>query len=238
MRARSSKKPLEAHPRPHLRSEYKFGYPSAPIAGIDEVGRGCLAGPVVAACLVLPERIRDRDRKWLREVRDSKLLISEKREELFDRLSTWALDIAVAWATPAEIDSINILRASHLAMERAVQSLKRKPEGVLVDGPFIPKGFPEGLRAQAIIRGDAQSISIAGASIIAKVWRDGWMREQDERYPGYGFSSHKGYGTPAHREALRALGPCPLHRMSFGPVLASGGEDEFNDETELYGSAQ
>jgi ribonuclease HII len=180
------------------------------IAGIDEAGRGPLAGPVTAAAVILPE---DFEHPVLN---DSKQLSEKKREAVYEELTT---DSRVLWASASvesgEIDRINILRATHLAMALAFGNLKPKPDLALIDGRPV-KDFPAEHRS--IVKGDSLSLSIAAASIIAKVERDRFMREAEERYPGYGFGKHKGYGTAEHLEALRVLGPCPLHRRSFAPV--------------------
>lgn len=201
---------------PGLAWETKVGYPRLRVAGVDEVGRGCLAGPVVAAAVVLPA-VCDLDAEpWLKEVADSKLLSPQKREELAPRIESWALASAVGVASVEEIDEINIFHASHLAMLRALEGLKIPPAFVLIDGKFLPKKLP--CSAQAVIKGDLQCLSIACASVLAKVWRDREMRKLDARYPGYGFSLHKGYSTPVHSQALKSLGACEIHRRSFAPV--------------------
>lgn len=181
------------------------------IAGIDEAGRGPLAGPVVAAAVILPEGFKHP------VLTDSKKLSAAVREELYAELT--APGGVIAWAVAAadneEIDRINILRATHQAMRRAVAALTVTPQHVLIDGlPVRPFPFP----ATALVKGDAQSFSIAAASIIAKVTRDRIMAEMDACYPGYNFSQHKGYGTEAHLAMLHAHGPCPIHRRSFLPV--------------------
>jgi ribonuclease HII len=183
----------------------------APVAGVDEVGRGPLAGPVTAAAVILdPARIPQ-------GLGDSKALSATKRERLYAEIMGSA-QVSVAHATVEEIDALNILGASHLAMERAVAGLGTPPAHVLVDGNFIPAGLQG--RAEAIVKGDAKSLSIAAASIIAKVTRDRIMVGHDQAYPGYGFARHKGYGTAMHQEALRRHGVTPLHRTSFAPIAA------------------
>ena len=179
------------------------------IAGVDEAGRGPLAGPVVAAAVILPEREK------LPGVFDSKQLSDARRRILRDEITAIAAT-AVGVATVQEIDELNILRATHLAMHRAVAALE-KVDYVLVDGLPVP-GF--GCPCENMIKGDARCGSIAAASIIAKVCRDEMMEKADEEFPGYGFALHKGYGTRAHLEALRKLGPSPIHRRSFAPVRA------------------
>ena len=180
------------------------------IAGVDEAGRGPLAGPVTAGAVILPWR-----EAGLPGVFDSKQLSAEAREELYEELLALdGADIGVGIADVAEIDKLNILKAAHLAMFRAVAQLK-KVDCVLVDGLPV-KGFT--VPARNLIKGDARSASIAAASIVAKVVRDRMMMEADVKYPQYGFASHKGYGSAEHLEALRKYGACPIHRRSFRPV--------------------
>jgi len=179
------------------------------VAGVDEAGRGPLAGPVVAAAVVLD------DLRPIRGLNDSKKLSAAQRERLFDAVMAQALCTSVAVASVAEIDQLNILQATLLAMRRAVQGLRLRPHLVLVDGNRLPV---LDIRAEAIVKGDAKVAAISAASILAKVTRDRWCHELDERYPQYGFAAHKGYGTAAHLAALRAHGPCPEHRRSFAPV--------------------
>ena len=182
----------------------------ARIAGIDEAGRGALAGPVVAAAAILPERFRHR------KLNDSKQLSPELRDEIYQNLTTrpdivWAVGIVDS----VEIDRINILRAAHQAMRIAVAGLTISPEHALIDGlPVIPFPLPQ----TAIIDGDCLSLSIAAASVIAKVTRDTLMREFCAHFPHYCFSQHKGYGTELHLQKLHEHGPCPIHRRSFEPV--------------------
>ncbi len=180
-----------------------------PLAGVDEVGRGPLAGPVVAAAVILdPQAVPD-------GLDDSKNLTPARRDELFALIAQSALAIGIASATAAEIDTINIRQATLLAMRRAVAALALPPAFVLVDGNDPPTlACP----AESVIGGDAQIASIAAASIVAKVTRDAMMARLCARYPAYGFSLHAGYGTPRHRAALQAHGPCPEHRYSFAPV--------------------
>lgn len=175
------------------------------IAGTDEVGRGPLAGPVVAAAVILPRDVE------LYGINDSKKLSEAKREELCKEIRSVALDCAIIAVSAKEIDHYNILKAAELAMAQAVSKLK-KVDHVLVDGLNKP---PIDIRQSNIISGDSKSVSIAAASILAKVWRDHYMIKLDERYPGYGFAAHKGYGTREHYEGLRNLGPSPEHRQSF-----------------------
>lgn len=180
-----------------------------PLAGIDEVGRGPLAGPVVAAAVILdPQAVPD-------GLDDSKNLTPARREELFEIIAGSALAIGIASATAVEIDTINIRQATLLAMRRAVAALPVQPLSVLVDGNDPPV---LACSCESIIGGDALVASIAAASIIAKVTRDAMMARLCQRYPAYGFSAHAGYGTPQHRAALQAHGPCAEHRYSFAPV--------------------
>ena len=179
------------------------------VAGVDEAGRGPLAGPVVAAAVVLD------DLRPIRGLNDSKKLSAAQRERLFDVVMAQALCTSVGVASTAEIDELNILQATLLAMRRAVQGLRLRPQLVLVDGNRLPV---LDIRAEAIVKGDAKVAAISAASILDKVTRDRWCHELDQRYPQYGFATHKGYGTVAHLAALREHGPCPEHRRSFAPV--------------------
>ncbi len=179
------------------------------IAGVDEVGRGPLAGPLVAAAVIFPGDI------FLPSVDDSKKLSPKQREEVFLEIGKEARALGVGVVSEATIDRINILQATYLAMRRAVAELKASPDYLLVDGITIPElDIPQ----LAIIKGDSLSISIAAASIVAKVTRDRLMVEQDRRFPQYGFAQHKGYGTKSHLRALDKYGVSPLHRRSFRPV--------------------
>lgn len=176
------------------------------LAGIDEVGRGPLAGPVCAAAVILPPGL------VIDGVDDSKKLSEKKREALYDIIAAEALAWAAAFVGPEVIDEINIRQATHRAMEMAVAALAVRPDFLLVDGnDKIPFPIP----GEYIIKGDAKSQSIAAASIMAKVTRDRYMMKMDTVYPGYGFIKNKGYGTQAHMEGIRTLGLCPLHRRSF-----------------------
>ena len=178
-----------------------------PICGVDEAGRGPLAGPVVAAAVVFHKP------RAPKGINDSKLLAPEVREALFDAINGTAA-VGIGIASVGEIDEINILQATFLAMRRAVAALPSLPRHILVDGNLTPDlGCP----ATAIVKGDGISLSIAAASIIAKVTRDRIMRDLDLPHPGYGFAQHKGYGTPAHLDAIARLGPSPVHRRSFAP---------------------
>jgi ribonuclease HII len=184
------------------------------VAGIDEAGRGPLAGPVVAAAVILRAgRIPD-------GLRDSKQLDAATRERLCIEIRQQALAYGVGWADPAEIDALNILQATFLAMRRAVLSLPLVPDRLLVDGNRLPSldGLGGPLSAQAIVRGDASESAISAASILAKCVRDAYMLRMHELYPRYEFASHKGYPTATHRRLLAQWGPCPLHRRSFAPL--------------------
>ena len=179
------------------------------MAGVDEAGRGPLAGPVVAAAVILDER------QPIAGLADSKKLSAARRDQLYDEIRAKALCCCVAQASVEEIDRLNILQATLLAMQRAVAGLRLKPGLVLVDGNRLP--LLE-MRAEAIVKGDAKVASISAASILAKVTRDRGLELLDQRYPQYGFARHKGYGTAEHLQALRVHGPCPEHRRSFAPV--------------------
>lgn len=188
------------------------------IGGVDEAGRGPLAGPVVAACVVIDKNFKI-DSDELALVADSKKLSAKKREKLFSIIKEKALAVEIGLADNTEIDKINILQASFLAMRRAVRKLKIQPDYILVDGNFrIPKLDKS---QTAIIGGDAKVFCIAAASIIAKVSRDWLMSEIDKKYPQYEFIKHKGYGTKRHLELIAQHGPCPLHRFSFAPIKNS-----------------
>ena len=186
------------------------------VAGVDEAGRGPLAGPVVAAAVVLPSGWSDTGLdSHLRGLNDSKQLTEAQREDYYAVLTSHPeIRYAVAEVEPEVIDRINILQATHRAMNQALAQLQPPPEHVLVDGrPVKSMRFPH----TALVQGDARSYSIAGASVLAKVTRDRLMRQFDQQYPGYGFAEHKGYGTPRHLSAIHALGACPIHRRSFAP---------------------
>lgn len=196
---------------------------AAPIvAGVDEAGRGPLAGPVVAAAVVLPRRLR------LPGLTDSKLLSAAERATLYEKIVARASAWSIAWCDPAEIDAINILQATMLAMRRALVGLRITPDRVLVDGNRLPDLEFFGMRVDgdAIVRGDAKVRAISAASVLAKVARDRMMQQSDAVFPEYGFAQHKGYGTRRHLTALRHNGPCLQHRQSFRPVrdaLGAGG---------------
>ncbi len=183
------------------------------VAGVDEAGRGPLAGPVLAAAVIFPKTCDHPG------ARDSKQLTPERREELFGEIQRRALAVGVGRAEHDEIDRVNIYQASLAAMYRAVEALPVAPQAVLVDGPMVLRlAVPQ----EAVIGGDSRCLSIAAASIIAKVTRDRLMVDYDRRYPGYGFARHKGYPTTEHLQALRLLGPCPIHRRSFRAVADCG----------------
>ncbi|MDZ4076131.1 MAG: ribonuclease HII [Hylemonella sp.] len=179
------------------------------IAGVDEAGRGPLAGPVVAAAVILD------DLNPIQGLADSKKLTAARREKLYDEIRAKALCCSIAEASVEEIDTLNILQATLLAMRRAVEGLRLKPAKVLVDGNRLPV---LDVLAEAIVKGDATVPAISAASILAKVHRDRWCAEYDREFPQYGFAAHKGYGTAEHLAALRAHGACPQHRKTFAPV--------------------
>ena len=188
------------------------------VAGVDEAGRGPLAGPVVAAAVILD------DLRPIKGLADSKKLTARTRERLYDEIRAHALCCSVAEASVEEIDRLNILQATMLAMQRAVQGLRLKPTKVLVDGNRLPV---LDVLSEAIVQGDAKVPAISAASILAKVHRDRWCQSIDAQYPEYGFAGHKGYGTATHLQALQTLGVTPWHRRSFSPVaqaLAQMGE--------------
>jgi ribonuclease HII len=178
-------------------------------AGVDEAGRGPLAGPVVAAAVILD------DLKPIKGLADSKVLTALRREKLFDEIRSKALCCSIAEASVEEIEELNILQATMLAMRRAVEGLRLKPKLVLVDGNRLPV---LSIRAEAIVKGDSKVPAISAASILAKVHRDRWCLAYDLEFPQYGFAKHKGYGTAEHFAALKAHGACPQHRKTFRPV--------------------
>lgn len=179
------------------------------IAGVDEAGRGPLAGPVVAAAVILDEL------NPIKGLADSKKLTALRREALYDEIQAKALCCSIALATVEEIDRLNILQATMLAMKRAVEGLRLRPHKVLVDGNRLPS---LNILAEAIVKGDALVPAISAASILAKVYRDRWCAQYHLEFPQYGFATHKGYGTAAHLAALKEHGACPEHRKSFAPV--------------------
>lgn len=176
------------------------------ICGVDEAGRGPLAGPVCAAAVILPKGL------VIPGLNDSKKLSDKRRRELFPIIQQEAVSFGIAFASQEEIDEINILQATFLAMRRAMEQLNPQPEFALIDGN---RETDFGVPCKTVIKGDSLSANIAAASVLAKVTRDNWMMETAEKYPGYGFEIHKGYGTKAHYAALEKLGPCPIHRRSF-----------------------
>ena len=192
-------------------SEINFGeieseLPYDLICGVDEAGRGPLAGPVCAAAVILPKGL------VIPGLNDSKKLTDKRRRELFPIIQQEAVSFGVAFASQKEIDEINILQATFLAMRRAIDQLDPKPDFALIDGN---RETDFGVPCKTVIKGDSLSANIAAASVLAKVTRDNWMMEAAEKYPGYGFEIHKGYGTKAHYAALEKLGPCAIHRRTF-----------------------
>ena len=183
---------------------YAEGYER--LCGVDEAGRGPLAGPVCAAAVTLPEGL------VIAGLDDSKKLTEKRREKLYDEIVEKALDCSIAFASVEEIEELNILGATYLAMNRAVAGLGREVQLALIDGDRT-QGIE--CRCRSVVGGDGLCADIAAASVLAKVTRDRYMREMAEKYPGYGFEKHKGYGTAAHYAAIRELGPCPIHRPSF-----------------------
>ena len=207
-RAKAAQKKLEGEMlrTEHMKTyEHKYEYLGY-VCGIDEAGRGPLAGPVVAGAVILPEDCN------LLYINDSKQLSEKKREELYDKIMEQAVAVGIGYASPQRIDEINILQATYEAMREAVSKLSVVPQILLNDAVTIPQmEIPQ----VPIIKGDAKSISIAAASILAKVTRDRLMKEYDKIMPEYGFASHKGYGSAAHMEAIRKYGPSPIHRTTF-----------------------
>ena len=211
--------PAEIPASPDLRFETRlwgagFLYP----AGLDEAGRGAWAGPVSAGAVILPrdEQVTER----LRGVRDSKQMLPHQRVFWASEIRAAAVAWGVGFASHQEIDSLGILPATRLAMQRALEGLAMPPDHLLIDALRLPGVL---LPQSALIKGDARSLSIAAASVLAKTARDRWMEEIDQTFPGYGFARHKGYGTAAHAQALAKLGPCPIHRASFAPIKAING---------------
>jgi ribonuclease HII len=196
--------------RKEERSLYAAGYRR--LAGVDEAGRGALAGPVVAAAVILPQGARF---KWLSLVKDSKLLRAEIRENIFSLMRKCGVSFGVGVVEPSVIDSINILNATKKAMKMAVEQLSDPPDYVLTDAVFLPSFH---IPQKNIIKGDRICLVISCASVVAKVTRDNIMLELHAQYPQYGFANHKGYGTSEHLECLQNNGACPAHRLTFGPV--------------------
>lgn len=177
------------------------------ICGVDEAGRGPLAGPVCAAAVILPEGV------VIEGLDDSKKLTEKKREGLYDIIKQTAVAYSVAYGTLEEIETVNILEATYLAMNRAIEGLNVKPDFALIDGNRVPRGIK--IPCETIVKGDSKSMSVAAASVLAKVTRDRLMLEYDKKYPEYNFKKHKGYGTKEHTELIKQYGPCEIHRLSF-----------------------
>lgn len=177
------------------------------ICGVDEAGRGPLAGPVCAAAVILPEGA------VIAGLDDSKKLTEKKREKLYDIIKQTAVAYSVAYGTLEEIETVNILEATYLAMNRAIEGLNVKPDFALIDGNRVPRGIK--IPCETIVKGDSKSMSVAAASVLAKVTRDRLMLEYDKKYPEYNFKKHKGYGTKEHTELIKQYGPCEIHRLSF-----------------------
>ena len=177
------------------------------ICGVDEAGRGPLAGPVCAAAVILPEGA------VIEGLDDSKKLTEKKRERLYDIIKETAVAYSVAYGTLEEIETVNILEATYLAMNRAIEGLNVKPNFALIDGNRVPRGIK--IPCETIVKGDSKSMSVAAASVLAKVTRDRLMLEYDKKYPEYNFKKHKGYGTKEHTELIKQYGPCEIHRLSF-----------------------
>lgn len=177
------------------------------ICGVDEAGRGPLAGPVCAAAVILPEDC------VIEGLNDSKKLSEKKREELFPIIKEKAIAYAIAFGTVEEIEEVNILEATYLAMNRAIDSLEARADYALIDGNRVPRNIK--IPCETVVKGDSKSLSIAAASVLAKVTRDRLMLDYDKEYPEYKFAAHKGYGTKAHYEAIAQHGVCPIHRLSF-----------------------
>lgn len=177
------------------------------ICGVDEAGRGPLAGPVCAAAVILPEDA------VIEGLDDSKKLTEKKREGLYDIIKETAVAYSVAYGTLEEIETVNILEATYLAMNRAIEGLSVKPDFALIDGNRVPRGIK--IPCETVVKGDSKSMSVAAASVLAKVTRDHLMLEYDKKYPEYNFKKHKGYGTKEHTELIKQYGPCEIHRLSF-----------------------
>ena len=177
------------------------------ICGVDEAGRGPLAGPVCAAAVILPEGA------VIAGLDDSKKLTEKKREGLYDIIKETAVAYSVAYGTLEEIETVNILEATYLAMNRAIEGLTVKPDFALIDGNRVPRGIK--IPCETVVKGDSKSMSVAAASVLAKVTRDRLMLEYDKKYPEYNFKKHKGYGTKEHTELIKQYGPCEIHRLSF-----------------------
>ncbi len=197
------------------------------IAGVDEVGRGALFGPVVAAAVILPERLSGLSRAGLK---DSKQLTRKERETLDKRIRKMAIALSIAEVAAETIDQVNIYQATRLAMRAAVEGLSISPDHLLIDAMLVDHPCAQ----TSLYYGDSLSLSIAAASVLAKVHRDGLMRELDAVHPAYGLAAHKGYGTPQHRRALAEHGPCPLHRRTFLHVAAAESVDEASEDLLLF----
>lgn len=198
-----------------IKSEYTSFPGKQAIVGIDEAGRGPIAGPVVASAVILPKSFK------LTNINDSKQISPKQRVLLFRKIKKTAVDYAITLVTPKKIDDINILEATFLAMHKSWKKLNTQGDFLIVDGPFLPSNSPNidvDVPAKAIIKGDEKYFCIAAASILAKVYRDNLMINYSKKYPGYGFKSNKGYPTTQHKEAVKKLGPCPIHRKSFKPI--------------------
>jgi len=206
--------PTQIPPAPNLEFESALWQQNLHLAaGLDEAGRGAWAGPVAAAAVILPDNAEIAEK--LCGVRDSKELTPIERERLAERIQKVAFSFATGLASAEEIDAVGILPATRLAMARALAGLAKAPDHLLIDALFLPDlAIPQ----TSLIKGDQRSLSIAAASILAKTTRDALMREFDREYPHYGFAQHKGYGTRMHREAIKRIGPCAIHRMSFAPL--------------------
>ena len=191
-----------------------FGQGYEIIGAIDEAGRGPLAGPVVAACVIIKANFSINND--IKTINDSKKITAKKRELLFDLIKKHFIEVGIGICDHLTIDRINILQATFLAMKKAISSIKNRPQFFLIDGSFIIPNCST--PQQAVIKGDEKIFTIAAASIIAKVTRDRIMQEMDKLYPNYGFLKHKGYGTKDHLEKLKQYGPCPIHRLSFNRV--------------------
>ena len=177
------------------------------LCGVDEAGRGPLAGPVCAAAVILPEGA------VIEGLDDSKKLTEKKRERLYDIIEQTAVAYSVAYGALEEIETVNILEATYLAMNRAIEGLNVKPDFALIDGNRVPRGIK--IPCETVVKGDSRSMSVAAASVLAKVTRDRLMLEYDKKYPEYNFKKHKGYGTKEHTELIKQYGPCEIHRLSF-----------------------
>lgn len=218
--------PAEIPPAPDLRFESAlWAKDIATVAGVDEAGRGCWAGPVAAGAVIFPPRVDLLE--LLPGIRDSKQMPPADREICAQAIQQHAAAWAVGFASNTEIDTIGIIPATRLAMTRAIAGLKLSPSFILIDAVRLPD---LAISQTSLIKGDARALSIAAASILAKTSRDARMRQLDEEFPGYGFARHKGYGTAFHREALNRLGLCQLHRRSFMPVKQAEARLERNND--------